>query len=83
MNVNPLVWYSTRELKQSPPHFVKCTTPLTDKSLMWVITKLQGRFSKDQVADDDLEFVFVTTYCISFEDSAEAMLYELRWSGTK
>lgn len=81
MNINPLVWYSMRELAQSPPHFVKCTTPLTDTSLIWVITKLQGRFSKNQ--KDDFVLLVFPTHEISFEDPVEAMLYELRWSGTK
>jgi hypothetical protein len=81
MIVNPLLWYGTRELKVTPPHFTKCTTPLTDDSLQWVITKLQGRFSKEDGSDDD-DF-FVTTQYILFEDPAEAMIYELRWSGTK
>jgi hypothetical protein len=83
MNVNPLVWYSTRELNQPPPHFIRCTTPLTEKSLLWVITKLQGRYSKEGEDEDDFELIFTSTQYISFEDSAEAMLYELRWSGAK
>ena len=81
MIVNPLLWYGTRELKVTPPHFTKCTTPLSDESLEWVITKLQGRFSKEDGGDD--EDFFVSIQHILFEDSAEAMLYELRWSGTK
>lgn len=81
MIVNPLLWYSTRELKSPAPHFVKCSTPINDNSLQWVYTKLQGRFSKEDSSDSD-DF-FVTTQFISFEDPAEAMLYELRWSGTK
>lgn len=83
MIVNPLLWYGTRELKLTPPHFVKCSAPLTGTSLEWVITKLQGRYTKDDAWDDDSELFFVDTQYISFEDPAEAMLYELRWSGTK
>lgn len=83
MIVNPLLWYGTRELKLTPPHFVKCSAPLTGTSLEWVITKLQGRYTKEDISDDDTDLFFVDTQCISFEDPAEAMLYELRWSGTK
>lgn len=83
MNVNPLVWYGTRQLKLAPPHFTKCTTPLSDKSLIWVTTKLQGRFSTEDVGDDDIDALFMNIQNISFEDPAEAMLYELRWAGTK
>lgn len=82
MNVNVLAWYATRKLSVSPPHFVKCSTPLSEKSLLWVMTKLQGRYSLSDIAEDD-DFVFTTTQDISFEDPAEAMIYELRWSGTK
>jgi hypothetical protein len=83
MIVNPLLWYGIRELKLTPPHFVKCSAPLTETSLEWVIAKLQGRYTREDVWDDDSELFFVDTQYISFEDPAEAMLYELRWSGTK
>ena len=82
MNVNVLAWYATRKLAISPPHFVKCSTPLSDKSLLWVMTKLQGRYSLTDSEEED-DFMFLTTQDIYFEDPAEAMLYELRWSGTK
>ena len=82
MNINVLAWYATRKLVTAPPHFVKCSTPLSDKSLLWVMTKLQGRYSLTD-SDEDDDFLFLTTQDISFEDPAEAMLYELRWSGTK
>lgn len=85
MNVNVLAWYSTRKLSVSPPHFVKCSTPITVKSALWVTAKLQGRYSVEDSDDDDDDdsFLFNTATYISFEDPAEAMLYELRWSGTK
>ena len=83
MNINPLVWYSTRELKMTPPHFVQCNSPLTEDSLLWVMSKLQGRYTKHNAEDDDDDFLFSTIQLISFEDPAEAMLYELRWAGAK
>jgi hypothetical protein len=81
MNVNVLAWYATRKLSICPPHFVKCTTPVTEKTLLWVMSKLHGRYTLEEGDDDD--FMFVSIRYISFEDPAEAMLYELRWSGTK
>jgi len=83
MNINVLSWYSTRKLSTSPPHFTKCSTPLTDTAMVWVLTKLQGRYSVEDTEDTDEDFFFLNSHCISFEDPAEAMLYELRWSGTK
>jgi hypothetical protein len=83
MIVNPQLWYGTRELKLTPPHFVKCSAPLTEASMEWVITKLKGRYTKEDLWDDDTDLFFVDAQSISFEDPVEAMLYELRWSGTK
>ena len=85
MNVNPMLWYGERELQHIPPHFTKATTPVTYESLFWVMTKCQGRYSitSAEENENDIMFLFVLTQNIYFEDSAEAMLYELRWSGSK
>jgi hypothetical protein len=84
MNVNPLLWFGEREVKFTPPHFVKCPTPLTEKSKHWVMSKTQSRYSI--VASDDSNdplAIFIDTYSVYFEDPREATLYELRWSGSK
>jgi len=83
MNVNALAWYSTRELSLTPPHFVRCPTPVTDKSLLWVLTKLQGRYTTIPGNEPSDEYLYIEWRQVAFEDPAEAMLYELRWSGTK
>ena len=86
MNVNPLLWFSEREVKFTPPHFVKCPTPLTEKSRHWVMSKTQSRYSICQGHEEDedkLAFLFEDRYYIYFEDPKEATLYELRWSGSK
>jgi len=86
MNVNPLAWYATRQLSSAPPHFIKCATPVTEKSLLWILTKLIGRYYTEDDSDGDgadYHLFVTTTQRVSFEDPAEAMLYELRWSGTK
>lgn len=86
--INPLLWFSEREIKTHvPPHFVKCESPLTEKSKLWVITKLQGRYSisigSDNNDTDTLTYLFIDEEYIYFEDPAEATFYELRWSGSK
>lgn len=86
--INPLLWFSEREVKTHvPPHFVRCESPLTEKSKLWVITKLQGRYSisigSDNNDDDTLTYLFIDEKYIYFEDPAEATFYELRWSGSK
>ena len=76
----PFIWYGARMLEFVPPHFVKSNTPLSDNSHIWVMSKLSGRYA---VIPND-EFIDVLTdnkATIYFEDPAEAMLYELRWSG--
>ena len=85
MNVNPLLWYGERELQHIPPHFTKAHTTLTDDSLFWVMTKCQGRYSLTDYEEDanDIMSIFVVAQNIYFEDPAEAMMYELRWSGSK
>ena len=80
--VNPQVWYGERELSHVPPHFIKSTTPLTNESLNWVNSKLIGRYSLSTYSEHQ-NFVFESRTNIYFEDPGEAMMYELRWSGSK
>lgn len=79
---NPAIWFSQRELKFTPPHFVTCTTELTEENLMWVKTRLSGRYS---IEDNSLtrNYIFDYAASIAFEDPSEAVMYELRWSGSK
>ena len=85
MNVNPLLWYGERELQHIPPHFTKAYTALTDDSLFWVMTKCYGRYSITNAEEDvnDIMSIFMLVRNIYFEDPSEAMMYELRWSGSK
>ena len=80
MKFNPLLWFTKRELDIVPPHFIKANTTLNNESRAWVESKLQGRFcvkySTSNLVFDDIRTIY-------FEDSKEAMLYELRWSGSK
>jgi hypothetical protein len=78
--INPLVWFGNRELSFIPKHFIKAPTSMTAESLFWVRSKLSGRFSFQP--DYDEAVIFSDTNKIYFEDSADVMFYELRWSGT-
>lgn len=82
MIVNPAKWFGTRELTTPPPHFVRAPTSLTAKSKVWVISKLSGRYSIVEF-EDESGFILMGNESVFFEDPAEAMIYELRWSGSK
>lgn len=85
MEVNPSVWYGTRELPDVPPHFVKTSAPVTSESLFWVKSKLVGRYSV-YIVPITLSSRTLTdsgNTVIYFENPGEAMMYELRWSGSK
>lgn len=79
--MNPLLWFGERRLDKVPPHFVKCDTPVNDKIEFWVLTKTYGRYCIISVSNDDS--IFSDKEIIYFEDPKEAMLYELRWAGSK
>ena len=77
--VDPVVWFSNRQVEYPPPHFVMATTMLTDDSKQWVLNKLHGRFAITMNTSDLFEFID-SLGNIFFEDPSEATLYELRWS---
>lgn len=77
--MDPLVWFGTRELTNTPRHFVKTNTPAKEEARLWVLTTLKGRFSLVSISDSATLASWGSYYY--FEDPAEAMLYELRWSG--
>lgn len=86
--INPLLWFGEREVKTHvPPHFIKCESQLTEKSKLWVMTKLQGRYSicigQDNDDNNSITYIFADKHFIYFEDPAEATFYELRWAGSK
>ena len=77
--IDPVVWFTERQLDYPPVHFVTVHTPLTEESRQWVLNKLRGRFA---VTIDTTDFLFnlESLGCISFEDPKEATLFELKWS---
>lgn len=82
--INIHTYLSNRELKHCPRHFVKTKTNLTPESYNWILEKTVGRFVLVNVAERELEtassLFFGTDKFPAFEDSSEAMLYELTWS---
>lgn len=81
MKFNPINWYSKRELGAEqfvPKHFIKCNTEVTPESRLWIIANLTGRYAIVSQRGD--YYSFRTLYIVYFEDSKEAMLYELLWS---
>ena len=80
--LNPVTWFGTRRLDVVPRHFVKCPTPMTPESEQWVIVNLQGRYVlSNTLRTLHAAFAVDSSSYFYFEDSKEAMLYELRWSG--
>lgn len=84
IEINPQVWYGVRSLKNIPVHFIKATTPVTTESLSWIRGKLSGRYAVTLETDMEFDqFIQDTKTYVYFEDSADVMIYELRWSGSK
>jgi hypothetical protein len=85
MKFDPSLWFTNRIVKFIPKHFVKTNAPITSQSTYWVESKLCGRYAigKSMVAmaahpyGEMLQHLVLSFY---FEDSKEAMLYELMWS---
>ena len=78
--LDPITWFSERELTYTPKHFVITTHPCTEESKQWVLDKLSGRFSITYPSVSNTIFELITPSCIAFEDPQEAVFYELKWS---
>jgi hypothetical protein len=84
--LNPITWYSNRELQFTPAHFIISKTSLTNESILWIINNLKGRYSIVSV-HQELDIISNPWLYVSdlmgspaFEDPKEAILYELTWS---
>jgi hypothetical protein len=79
--IDPISWFSERELKHTPKHFVLSNTPLTNEGKLWILNKLKGRFSITLAEENFDDFlVFSSMGRPAFEDPKEAIFYELTWS---
>jgi hypothetical protein len=73
-------WFTNRELKEKPIHFVQATAHATLERVIWVHENLRGRFCIHRKEPPRLDSYFNIVEVISFEDPAEAMFFDLRWS---
>lgn len=78
--LDPITWFSDRELHYTPKHFIVTSHPCTVESKQWVLDKLSGRFSVTYPTISTSIIELITPSCIAFEDPQEAVFYELRWS---
>jgi hypothetical protein len=81
-DIDPISWFSRRELQFTPPHFVVTQTTITTESKAWILSTLKGRFSivfLDEVSDDYFSIVSISG-CPAFENPQEALAYELKWA---
>jgi hypothetical protein len=77
--LDPQVWFGQRDVNPVPRHFIK-TSPIASygEMLEWVLTRLRGRYGYRSTTEFDFS---PTVEHFFFEDPAEAMMFELRWSG--
>lgn len=78
--LDPLQWFTTRELDFKPSHFYLTKTPVTNESKKWIVSKLKGRYCFVGVSGFGEDVLFDINSCPAFEDQGEAVLYELTWS---
>ena len=79
--LDPITWFSERELTYTPKHFIVTSHPYTPESKQWVLDKLSGRFSVTYATiSSSLIGDVISPSCIAFEDPQEAVFYELKWS---
>ena len=75
-SVDPLSWFTNREMQYTPKHFTVTSHPLTVESKQWVLDTLTGGFSIVYHSPTSI----IPNGNIAFEDPKEAIFYELRWS---
>ena len=78
--LDPITWFSERELTYTPKHFIVTSHPCTPESKQWVLDKLNGRFSVTYPIISSNIYELINPSCIAFEDPQEAVFYELKWS---
>jgi hypothetical protein len=81
-NIDPLSWYSDRQLNYTPKHFTVANTRLTEESKIWILNVLRGRFSIVSKTEEVAGQLYILSFngCPAFEDPSEAVAYELYWS---
>ena len=74
-DINLHTWFMDRELAYVPEHFTVSKTPVTSESKAWILETLIGRFSLCTSSSS-----FMGGMLPAFEDSKEALFYELTWA---
>lgn len=81
--IDPVLWYSDRQVSFVPKHFTVANTELSSESDLWIKTKLRGRYALAhrtvQSGSHNLYDGF-SSVVPAFEDPNEAVMYELMWS---
>jgi hypothetical protein len=82
-SIDPVIWFAERQLTFPLKHFTPTHSPVTVESREWILNHVHGRFSIASSASlgipnpnwdiDYYEYAF-------FEDSQDALFYELKWS---
>jgi len=81
--MNPLIWYTDREINIVPIHFIKCPSIVTEDSLFWIRNKTTSRYALiDDIESPSLN-VISNHKIVYFESQKDATIYELMWSGSK
>lgn len=80
--IDPLTWYTNRNLDRCPKHFVVAEAPLTEESKQWILDKLTGRFAIVNNVTNLSTLIILDSIMgkVAFEDPKEALIYELTWS---
>jgi hypothetical protein len=80
--MNPLIWYTDREINIVPIHFIKCPSIVTEESLFWIRNKSTSRYV---LVDDspNMSNIISSDKIVYFESQKDATIYELMWSGSK
>ena len=81
-DINLDTWFSTRHVHHHcPPHFTKTNTVLTPDALDCINEKTRGRYTilKNEKLSGENMYMEIRDI-VAFEDSQEAVLFELTWS---
>jgi hypothetical protein len=80
-DINLTTWFAERNMQSHcPRHFTLTRSRFTPEALHWVNEKTHGRYS---IVNRDLhshDLSFWSYEVIAFEDTRDAVLYELTWS---
>lgn len=80
MNINLHTWFSERKINFLPAHFISTNAEINDERHLWVLENLVGRYyiGPKKGGEDFLSLFYDSV--IYFEDSKEALFYDLKWS---